>query len=216
MKTDHQLRQDVIEELAWDPCINDNEIGVEVKDGVVTLSGHLDSFAGKYAAERATQNVEGVRAIAVEIEVRLPGESKRTDSDIASTAQRALDWNALIPKDRIKIIVEGGHLTLSGEVDWAYQRQAAENTVRNLMGVVGVHNQITVKAAVLSKNVKSSIEAALQRRAHQEVKAISVLVNGNQVTLTGSVPSLADRRTAFMAALSAPGVTRVIDKLVII
>lgn len=216
MKSDHQLKQDVMEELAWEPAVNETEIGVEVKNGIVTLAGHLGSYAEKYAAERAAQRVSGVKGIAVELDVRLPGISKRSDADIASTAQRALDWNSLIPKDKVHIKVEQGWITLTGDVEWAYQRHAAENTLRNMMGVVGISNQITITPTLLAKNVKASIEAALHRRAQEEAKAISILVNGNQVTLSGTVPSLHERNAAYLAASSAPGVTRVIDNLIVV
>lgn len=213
MKSDHQLKLDVIEELAWEPSINETEIGVEVKGGIVTLSGHLGSYAEKYAAEKATLRVSGVKAIAVEIDVKLPGASQRTDADIAATAQRGLEWNALVPHEKVKVKVEDAWITLTGEVDHEYQRLAAESALRNLLGVVGISNQIKVKPGILPKDVKVNIEAALQRRAHKQTQAISVTVAGDEVTLSGWAPSLAERRAAYLAALSAPGVTRVIDNM---
>ncbi|MFL9879986.1 BON domain-containing protein [Herbaspirillum rhizosphaerae] len=213
MKTDFQIKKDVIDELAWEAAVNDNEIGVEVRDGVVTLAGNLDSYAEKYAAEKAAQRVAGVKGLAVEIDVVLPGSSKRTDADIARTAAHGLEWNALLPKDRVKIMVEDGWITLSGEVDHQYQRVAAESSLRSLLGVVGISNQIAVKNIARPVDIKLHIEAALQRRAHSAVKAIDVVVNGDQITLNGSVSSLAERQAAFAAALRTPGVTKVIDKL---
>lgn len=216
MKSDHQLKQDVIAELQWEPAVDENEIGVAVKDGIVTLTGHLKSYAEKHAAEEAAQRVSGIKGLAEEIEVRLPGLSKRSDADIALHAQRGLEWNALVPRDKIQIKVENSWITLSGEVDWNYQRLAAKNALRNLMGVVGISNQIVVKPKVLPKNIKASIEAALQRRAHEETESLSILVSGNEVTLAGSVPSYSERRAAYLAAASAPGVAHVIDKMVVI
>ena len=145
MKTDTQIKNDVCDELAWESAVNDNEIGVEVRDGIVTLTGNLDSYAEKYAAEKAVQRVSGVKGLAVEIDVVLPGPSKRSDADVARTAAQGLEWNALVPKNRIKIMVEYGWITLTGEVDYQYQRMAAESALRSLLGVVGISNQITVK-----------------------------------------------------------------------
>lgn len=213
MKSDQQLKQDVIDELAWDPVVNETEIGVAVRDGIVTLSGHLQSYAEKYAAERVVQRLAGVKGLAVELDVVLPGVYQRTDAEIAAVAQKGLSWNALLPKDRIKVKVEDGWITLSGDVDRAVQKTLAEKTVRNLLGVVGINNNITVKTVLAPKDVKVKIEAALQRRAHKETRDIEVAVNGQDVTLTGHVDSLEDRRSAVWAALSAPGVTHVVDHL---
>ena len=215
MKSDRQLKQDVMDELEWDPSVKDVEIGVEVKDGVVTLAGHLGSYAEKYAAERAALRVAGVKGVAVEIDVWLPGTSERKDADIVHASEFALEWNVLIPKGKVKVMVEGGWVTLSGELERNYQRLAAEKALRNLMGVVGISNQIVVKPAVLPGDVKLKIEAALQRRAHMETQGISVLVGGDQVTLTGPVRSWSERYAALQAAAAASGVVRVVDKMVI-
>ncbi|MCW5299194.1 BON domain-containing protein [Herbaspirillum lusitanum] len=216
MKTDFQIKQDVADELAWDAAVNDNEIGVEVRDGIVTLTGNLDSYAEKYAAEKAAQRVAGVKGLAVEIDVVLPGSSCRTDADIVRTASHGLEWNALVPKDSVKIMVEDGWITLSGEVDHQYERMAAENALRSLLGVIGISNQIAVKHVARPADIKTHIEAALQRRAHSTVKAIEVAVNGDQITLNGSVASLAEREEAFAAAARTPGVHKVVDKLSIV
>src|SRR5450755_1909737 len=165
MKTDAQLQQDVIAELNWEPSVNAAQIGVEVKDGIVTLAGHVSSYAEKYAAERAAQRVCGVKALAVEMNVNLPGSSKRNDADIARSAENVLEWMTYLPKDCVKVMVEHGWITLSGELDWEYQRQAVEGGVRHLMGVRGVSDTISIRAAVSSSAVKSDIEAALKRRA---------------------------------------------------
>jgi osmotically-inducible protein OsmY len=215
MKSDRQLKQDVMDELEWDPSINDTEIGVEVKDGVVTLTGHLSSYAEKHAAEHATLRVAGVKGVAVELDVRLSGAGERSDAEIVRASEFALEWNVLVPKDKVKVMVEDGWVTLSGELERNYQRVAAEKAIRNLMGVTGVSNQITVKPAVLPGDVKVKIEAALQRHAHIETQRITVVVNGDQVTLTGPVRSWSERYAALHAAAAAPGVTRVVDKMVI-
>lgn len=216
MKTDTQIKNDVCDELAWESAVNDNEIGVEVRDGIVTLTGNLDSYAEKYAAEKAVQRVSGVKGLAVEIDVVLPGPSKRSDADVARTAAQGLEWNALVPKNRVKIMVEYGWITLTGEVDYQYQRMAAESALRSLLGVVGISNQITVKNVARPVDIKAHIEAALQRRAHVLTKGIEVTVNGDQITLTGSVASMRERQEAYSAAAKTPGVSRVIDKLAVV
>ncbi|EOA05823.1 periplasmic or secreted lipoprotein [Herbaspirillum frisingense GSF30] len=216
MKSDHQLRQEVMDELAWDTAFDDNRIGVEVVDGVVTLTGHLSSYAQKYAAERAALRVGGLKGLAVEIDVRLPGASQRLDSDIAASARNALEWNVVLPREGIQIKVEGGWITLTGQVEFDYQREAAEQSLRNLFGLIGISNQLTVQARAVPRDIKSSIEAALQRRAHVQTKALYVTVNDRVVTLTGMVSSLAERQEAHRAALHTPGVERVIDDIVVV
>lgn len=215
MKTDHQLRDDILEELAWEPEVNDTEIGVEVKSGVVTLTGHVGSFSEKFAAERAVQRVDGVRGIAIEIDVHLPGDNNRTDSEIAHAAKISLDLDAVVPKDAVSVRVEDGHVTLTGLVNGEYQRRAAERDVRNLRGIKDVVNKIAVRPMVMPRDVKAKIESALQRRAHAEVESIAVKVEGSKITLSGAVPSWQERNAAVHAAWSAPGVTNVINHLVI-
>jgi osmotically-inducible protein OsmY len=187
-KSDSQLKKDVESELEWDASVKANNIGVAIKDGVVTLSGHLDSFAEKYAAERAVQRVQGVKGLAVELDVRLGAAAKRTDADLASAAESALRWHALVPEDRVKVMVEKGWVTLSGEVDWDYQRNYAMKAVRPLIGV-------------------------LERQADREAKNIEVIVSGHTATLKGQVHSWAERTAAQGAAWSAPGITSVINEL---
>jgi osmotically-inducible protein OsmY len=212
-KSDSQLKKDVESELEWDAVVNANNIGVAVKDGVVTLSGHLDSFAQKYAAERAVQRVQGVKGLAVELDVRLGTGAKRTDADLAIAAESALRWHALVPEDRIKVMVEKGWVTLSGEVDWDYQRSYAMKAVRPLTGVLGVSNNMTVKPLVTPTNIKNRIQGALERQADREAKNIEVIVSGHSVTLKGQVHSWAERTAAQGAAWSAPGITSVINEL---
>lgn len=215
MKTDRQLQKDVAAEMTWDPFVEGTSVGVEVKEGIVTLSGHVESYAQKWAAERAAERVVGVRGLAVELDVILPGSSKRTDSDIARAATSALDWSASVPLGAIKVKVEDGWVTLSGEVEWAYVLIAASNCVRTLVGVKGVIDNIELRPRVEPRDVKNKIEAALQRRAHFDTKGITVGVEEGTVTLSGVVDSWAERETVEHAAWNAPGVHKVVDNLVI-
>ena len=165
MKTDSELQQDVMNELQWEPMVKAAEIGVGVKDGVVTLSGYVDSFYKKWAAERAAARVFGVKAVAEELKVRLPGSLERSDEDIARAASDALEWNVAVPYEGIKVQVQDGLVTLSGKVDWWYQKDAAEDAVRKLVGVVMVSNYITIKPAVKPEDVKDKIVSAFHRNA---------------------------------------------------
>ena len=216
MKTDTQLQQDVIAELQWEPSVNAAQIGVEVKDGIVTLAGHVSSYAEKWSAEHAAQRVSGVKALAIEMDVKLPGSGKRTDADIARSVENTLQWNTALPRDGVKVMVEGGRVTLSGDVDWEYQRQAAAKAVRYLMGVTSVNNQIAIKPNVSLGAVKSEIEAALRRRAAADAKKISVEVRGADVTLTGTVHSWSERDLARHSAWGTPGVRSVVDNMTIV
>jgi osmotically-inducible protein OsmY len=213
MKTDAQLKKDVEAELEWDPVIDASHVGVAVADGVVTLTGHLDTFAEKYAAERAAQRVEGVKAVAVELDVKLVAGHQRSDGEIAAAVESALKWHALVPEDRIKVMVEKGWVTLSGEVDWEYQRAQAVKAVRPLTGVIGVANNIGLKPQVTPGNISARIQGALQRQAEREAKGIEVIVSGHTVTLKGQVHSWAERTAAQGAAWSAPGITSVVNQL---
>jgi osmotically-inducible protein OsmY len=213
VKTDSQLKKDVESELGWDPSIDATHVGVTVKDGVVTLTGHLETYAEKFAIERVVQRVAGVRAIAVELDVRLDPGHKRTDGELAAAAEAALRWHALVPEDRIKVKVEKGWLTLSGEVDWDYQRTQAVKAVRTLTGVVGVSNNIALKPQVTPANVSQRIRDALARQAEREARNIEVQIDGPVVTLRGKVHSWAERSAAQGAAWSAPGITTVVNRL---
>lgn len=213
MKSDAQLKKDVEAELDWDASVDATHVGVAVKDGVVTLSGHLDTYAEKIAAERAAQRVEGVKALAVELDVKLAPGHRRSDAEIAAAAESALKWSTLVPEDRITVRVERGWVTLSGEVDWDYQRNHAAKAVRPLTGVVGVTNQIALKPQVTPANITHRIQSALQRQAEREAQHIEVIVSGHTVTLKGQVHSWAERNAAQGAAWSAPGITSVINQL---
>ncbi|HEY5075846.1 MAG TPA: BON domain-containing protein [Pyrinomonadaceae bacterium] len=216
MKTDAQLQQDVIAELKWEPSVNAAQIGVEVKNGVVTLAGHVSSYAEKHDAERAAQRVTGVKALAIEMDITLAGFSKRNDTDIARSAGNVLEWTTYLPKDSVKVKAEGGWITLSGEVEWEYQRQAAVSAVRYLMGVIGVTDAITIKPKALSESaVRSDIEATLKRRAHSDAEDISVKVQGADVTLSGIAHSWSERDLARHAAWGTPGVRKVVDNMTI-
>lgn len=213
MKTDTQIQQGVLAELQWEPSVDAADIGVEVKNGVVTLAGHVNSYAEKVHAQCAAQRVAGVKALAVEMSVKLAGPSKRTDAEIATAAEQALQWTALLPESRIKLMVEKGVITLTGDVDWDYQRKSASSAVRYLKGVVSVDDQILLKPEVVVSAVKAEVEAALQRRAHTDSAAVTVSVNGTAVTLTGKLHSWSERELATSAAWGTPGVYSVVDDI---
>lgn len=213
MKSDIQLRDDVQAELNWTPEVKTSDVGVTARDGVVTLTGHLASHAEKYAIERAVQRVHGVKAVAIELTVKLPFDNQRTDADIAMAAERALEWNALVPHDKIRPMVEKGWLTLTGDVEWEYQRSAAERAVRDLMGVTGVSNMVKVTPKVSPTNIEKNIQDALSRQAAREAKHVSIAVDGSQVTLRGTVHSWAERDAVQGAAWASPGVSVVVNDL---
>lgn len=215
MKTDAQLKLDVANELQWDPSINAAHVGVAVDNGVVTLTGHLNTFAEKFAIERAVRRVEGVKAVAIELDVKLAPGHVRSDTEIAHAVESALRWHALVPDDRVVAKVEKGWVTLGGELDWDYQRDSAERAVRTLTGVVGVSNLITLKPQVTPADIASRIRAALTRHAEREANHIDVAIAGSTVTLRGQVDSLAERAAAQGAAWAAPGITSVVNQLAV-
>jgi osmotically-inducible protein OsmY len=213
MKTDSELKADVLTELSWDPLVPEARIGVAVSDGVVTLTGHLDTYSEKVAARRAVERVAGVKAIALELGVIPLGVHQRSDTEIALAVEHVLGWNTSVPQDRVKVTVEKGWVTLSGELDWNFQRRAVERMVRPLKGVVGITDNIQLKVLPIPVNLSHRIQEALTRQAEREARRIEISVDGSVVTLRGHVHSWAERSAAEGATWSAPGVSRVNNEL---
>jgi osmotically-inducible protein OsmY len=210
-RTDQEIQRDVLEELKWDAQVQPNEIGVTVKDGVVTLTGWVDSFLKKWSAEEAAHRASGVKAVANDIEVKLSTE--RTDADIAAAAVHALEWDTSIPSDKVQVTVSKGWVTLRGEVEWQYQKQDAERAVRRLAGVKGISNLISLKPRVTPSELKKKIENALVRNAEVDANRITVEVQGNKAILRGTVRSWAEREEAERVAWSAPGIASVENRI---
>lgn len=213
IRTDEEIQRDVLAELKWDAHVLPNEIGVAVKDGVVTLTGWVDSYLKKWSAEEAAHRVPGVKAVANDIEVRLATE--RTDADIAAAAIHALEWDAFVPSNKVHVTVSKGWVTLTGEVEWQFQKNDAERVVRRLSGVKGVTNLIIVKPRVVPSDLKKQIEDALVRNAETDASRISVEIQGSKAILKGTVRSWAEKEQAERTAWSAPGITEVENRITV-
>jgi osmotically-inducible protein OsmY len=215
LKTDLDLKADVERELEWEPSVNASAIGVAVRDGVVTLTGEVSSYVEKWQAVKAAERVQGVRVVADEIDVRLPDDHVRTDTDIARAAAMALEWDTAVPES-VTATVEKGYVTLRGEVEWEYQRQAAERAVRSLTGVKGVNNMIVLKPRVSTTEVRSKILAALSRQAALDARHIEVETHNGTVVLTGHAHSRHEAEAAARAAWSTPGVRKVDNRIEVV
>lgn len=215
MNVDKKLQADVVAELSWEPSVNAAQIGVIAKEGVITLTGYVENYMQKSAAERAVGRVKGVRAVAEEIEVRLPMHVKKSDDEIAAALLNRLEWNTAIPKEAIRAKVENGWVTLTGAVDWQYQKTAVETDIRGMFGVVSIANNITIKSMPDASDIRTDIEHALHRHWY-DPKTVSVTVDGGAVSLSGTVHTIHDRELASMAAWSASGTQTVVNNLSII
>jgi len=216
MKTDSELKQDVENELKWEPMVNEAHIGVAANGGVVSLTGHVISFAEKYAAEKVAKRVYGVKAVANELDIRLHNGAMRSDDQIAQACLSALKNHSLVPYEKLKVVVSNGIVSLEGEVDWQYQRDSALNAVRDLIGVVSVNSRISIKARTLPKDVKNKIIAAFHRNADIDARRIEVQTQEGKVVLHGNVRSWSEREQAQSAAWAAPGVTAVENDIVVV
>ena len=215
MKSNADLQKDVYEELKWDPRINEGDIGVSVANGLVTLSGTIPNYAEKWAAEEAAQKVKGVSAVVNKIDVKLSNGNVKDDQHIAEAALNALHWNTWVPSESIKLTVEKGWITLAGSVKANYQKQAAENAVKELLGVRGITNEITVESSATVKDIQFHIKQALHRHAEQEAKGINIQVSNGEVVLSGKVRSWSEKSEAEWAALGTTGVRKVKNDLAV-
>jgi osmotically-inducible protein OsmY len=215
MKSDEDLQSDVMAELRWDPMVDAADIGVSVEHGAVTVGGHVKSYAEKVAAERAAKRVFGVKAVADEIEVKVPGSETHDDSAIAEAVADALSWNVRVPPDKVKAVVSKGWVTFEGEVEWAYQQSAVERTVRDIKWIRGLTNRVTVRPRVTPRDVEKKILEAFHRSADVDARGIRIETRDGTVTLHGPVRSWSEVEAAKRAAWAAPGVSRVISELVV-
>ena len=215
MKSDSQIQKDVMDELKWESYLNASEIGVSVKNGIVTLSGQVDTYSKKISAEKATKRVAGVRAIAEDIQIGVSPAYNKTDTEIAEAVLNALQWHSAVQEEKIKIKVENGNVILEGEVDWEFQRSNTKTAIENIAGVRSVINLITVKPKITASDIEQKINSAFHRSATIDAEKISAEVMGSRVTLRGTVRSFTEKEDAENAAWNAPGVTGIDSKLVV-
>ena len=215
MKTNESLQKDVQDAIKWEPLLNAAEIGVTAKDGIITLTGTVDNYTKKSEAEDAAKNVAGVKAVVEKIEIKFGSTWQKDDNEIAKEVLNAFKWNWEVPDDKVKVKVENGWVTLEGELQWNYQKEAAKNVVKNLVGVIGVTNNIIIKSLTNDEIEKKDIESALERNWSINANDIRVKVLGNGVTLTGTVNSWYQKDKAGRIAWNAPGVWKVDNELVI-
>jgi osmotically-inducible protein OsmY len=215
MKTDTEIQKNVMDELKWDPILNASEIGVAVKNGIVTLSGTIDSYFKKDEAENAAKRVNGVRAVASDIDVTSPSNSSKTDTEIARVIADTLKYNSAVNEDKIKIKVDNGWVTMEGTVDWEYQKEAVRTAIKNISGVKGMANLIRITPVVTAKDIQQKIAAAFQRHANLDSERILVDVNQNKVTLSGKVRSWIEKNDAENAAWRAPGITSIENRIIV-
>ncbi len=216
MLPDSHLQKAVLAELNREPSVVAAHIGVTANAGIVTLTGHVENMAQKHAAETAAGRVRGVKAVADELDVRLPSDAKRTDEDIAAAAIDRLASNASVPHDAIKVAVESGRITLAGQVDWFFQKDAAEQDIRRLSGVVELNNEIAIKPRVTASSISDDIMHALHRSWFFDPSTIAVSVENGKVLLTGTVHSPHDRQVAATTAWAEPGVVEVQNDIAIV
>ena len=213
MKSDIQIQKDVIEQLKWEPFLNASEIGVAVKNGIVNLSGQVDSYSKKLSAENAAKKIAGVKAIAEDIQIGVSPAYNKTDTEIAEAVVNALKWHSAVQEEKIKIKVENGSVRLDGEVEWEYQRINAKSAIENLTGVRSVINLITVKPVVTATDIQKKMSSFFHRSATIDSGKITAEVKGSKVILRGTVRSFAEKEDAETAAWNAPGVTSIESKL---
>jgi len=216
MTTDTEIQKNVMEELKWDPIMQSAEIGAIVQDGIVTLVGYVDNYSQRLAAENAVKRVKDVRAVAIDIAISLPDDQRRSDTDLAAAALNALKWSSFVPEDKIRLKVDGGWITMEGEVEWQFQKESAYSAVSDLIGVHGVINRINVRPNITPVIVKDVIKKALERSADIEADSINISTDGGRIVLKGKVRSWAERKEVERAVWATPGVIEVKDELIIV
>ncbi len=213
MKLDSEIQKDVMAEIRWEPLLNVSEIGVSVKNSIVTLSGTVDTYTKKLKAEEAAKRVVGVKAVVENVDVKVSSLGQKTDADIAEAVVNALRWHTSVPDEKIKVKVEKGWVNLDGSVEWEFQRNSAKNAITNLSGVIGISNNIKIMPTLKVTDIKNKIASAFQRSATIDSEKINIIADGSRITLTGKVRSYTEKKDAENAAWLAPGVDRVENKI---